>query len=169
MFASGVQAPAMELWARRWRVFAELVAAVAFAAMFAGFIIQIVSRYAFDRPVSWSLELCSIAYVWVVFWTCDILVSERQHIVFDVLYQQVPLRKRRLLAVFNTASLGATFLAVLPATIGYAIFMGRRHSTVMHVPMNLVYACFAVFVAAVVIQAAVRLRRLLRPGWEVQL
>jgi TRAP-type C4-dicarboxylate transport system permease small subunit len=65
---------------------AELIAAAAFAVMFGAFMIQIVSRYVFDAPVSWSLEICSIGYIWIVFWTCDILVHERQHIIFDVLY-----------------------------------------------------------------------------------
>ena len=49
--------------------FAELAAAAMFAAMFGAFMIQIVSRYVFNAPVSWSLEICSIAYVWVVFWS----------------------------------------------------------------------------------------------------
>ena len=48
---------------------AELVAALLFAAMFGAFIVQVVSRYVFDDPVSWSLEICSITYVWIVFLT----------------------------------------------------------------------------------------------------
>jgi TRAP-type C4-dicarboxylate transport system permease small subunit len=157
------------VWARRWRFFAEMVAAVLFAAMFAGFMIQIISRYIFNDPVSWSLELCSIAYVWVVFWTCDILVEERQHIIFDVLYEKFPPRWRRYLGIFNTASLGLVFLAILPSTIGYVHFMARRHSTVMHVRMDLVYACFAFFVLAVVVAASIRLWRLSTAGWERRL
>ena len=103
---------------------AELAAAAMFAVLFGAFMIQIVSRYVLNMPVSWSLELCSIAYVWVVFWTCDILVRERQHIVFDVLYQKFPPRSRRWVAVANTAALGLVFLAALPGTLDYIHFLG---------------------------------------------
>ena len=61
---------------------AELVAALLFAAMFGAFIIQVVSRYVFDDPVSWSLEICSITYVWIVFFASGTIVTMRQHITF---------------------------------------------------------------------------------------
>ena len=57
-------------------------------------------------PVAWSLELCSIGYIWVVFWSCGILVSERRQIVFDLLYNMFPPRPRRVLAIVNTGTLG---------------------------------------------------------------
>ena len=102
---------------------AELVAAALFALLFAAFMIQIISRYVLNMPVSWSLELCSIAYVWVVFWTCGILVSERKQIVFDVLYTRFPPRARRWLAIANTAALALVFLAALPGTLDYIHFL----------------------------------------------
>jgi TRAP-type C4-dicarboxylate transport system permease small subunit len=148
---------------------AELAAAAMFAALFGAFMIQIVSRYVLNMPVSWSLELCSIAYVWVVFWTCDILVRERQHIVFDVLYQKFAPRSRRWVAVANTAALGLVFLAALPGTLDYIHFLARRHTMVMHVRMDLVYSCFGIFMIAAIVGAAIRLRRLFGPSWQDQL
>jgi TRAP-type C4-dicarboxylate transport system permease small subunit len=51
-----------------WKNVTEGVAAAAFALMFAAFTIQIFSRYVLNMPVAWSLELCTISNVWVVFW-----------------------------------------------------------------------------------------------------
>jgi TRAP-type C4-dicarboxylate transport system permease small subunit len=149
-----------------WRHFTEGVAAAAFALMFGAFAVQIASRYLFDAPVAWSLEVCSIAYVWVVFWTCDLLVSERQQIVFDVIYYAFRPRPRRWVAVANTSMLGIIFLAALPGTFDYLWFLRRRDSMMLHVPMILVYACFGVFMVAVVIRAGFRVRRLLGPSWQ---
>lgn len=141
---------------------AEWAAAAMFAAMFCAFMIQIVSRYVFNLPVSWSLEICSIAYVWVVFWTCDILVRERQHIVFDVLYVKLPPKVRRLVAIANTAMLGGIFVLALPGTLDYIAFLTRRSTMILHVPMHLVYSVFGIFMIAVICSAAVRLVRLSR-------
>ena len=152
-----------------WKNVTEGVAAAAFALMFAAFTIQILSRYVLNMPVAWSLELCSIAYVWVVFWSCDLIVSERQQIVFDVIYQAIEPKTRRWIAIFNTATLAVLFLAALPGTLGYIWFLRRRASMMLQIPMHLVYLCFAVFMIAVVVGAVLRLRRLSGASWQQHL
>lgn len=152
-----------------WKILTEAVAAAAFLLMFAAFIIQIVSRYVFNAPVAWSLELCSIGYVWVVFWSCNLLLGERQHITFDVIYQAIPQRSRRWLALFLTASLGLAFLVALPGTLDYVWYLRRRETMMLQIPMHIVYACFAVFMIAVAVGAALRVKRLLGPSWQSHL
>ncbi len=148
---------------------AELISAAAFAAMFGAFMIQIVSRYVFNAPVSWSLEICSIGYIWIVFFTSNVLVSERQHIIFDVLYHVFPPRQKRVLAIFLTATLGIIFLAALPTTLEYLSFLGRRKTMILRLPMDVVYSCFGIFMIAVVVGAALRIRRLLGAEWQKHL
>lgn len=156
------------LGAKLYRL-AELISAAAFAAMFGAFMIQIVSRYIFNAPVSWSLEICSIGYIWIVFFTCDILLHERQHIIFDVLYQKFPLRWRRLVGTINTATLGLVFLAALPTTLEYIHFLGRRKTMILHLPLNIIYSCFAIFMIAVIVGAVLRIRRLYSISWQQHL
>jgi TRAP-type C4-dicarboxylate transport system permease small subunit len=152
-----------------WKNVTEGVAVAAFALLFAAFTIQIFSRYVLNMPVAWSLELCSIAYVWLVFWSCNLLVSERQQIVFDVIYQAIKPKARRWIAIFNTATLAVLFLAALPGTLEYIWFLRRRASMMLHIPMHLVYLCFPVFMIAVVVGAVLRLRRLSGASWQQHL
>ncbi|QIG48874.1 TRAP transporter small permease subunit [Nordella sp. HKS 07] len=146
-----------------------MAAAAMFIVMFASFMAQILSRYVFNAPLSWTLEICSIAYIWVIFWSCDILVSERQHIIFDVLYQKFPPAPRRAVAIANTAAVGFIFLAALPGTLDYIAFLGRRHTMVLHLPFDIVYSCFGIFMIAAIVGAAIRLRRLLSSSWKTHL
>ena len=152
-----------------WTRFSEWVAAGLFAMMFIGFLIQIISRYVLNMPVAWSLELCSIGYVWVVFWSSGILVSERKQIVFDLLYNMFPPRQRRVLAIVNTATLGLVFLAATPGVLDYILFLGRRSSMLLRIRMDIVYSCFAIFMIAVVVAAAVRIWRLSGRSWAQHL
>jgi TRAP-type C4-dicarboxylate transport system permease small subunit len=156
-------------WASLWTRFSEWVAAGLFALMFGGFLIQIVSRYVLNIPVAWSLELCSIGYVWVVFWSCSILAGERRQIVFDLLYHKFPPSQRRVLAIINTATLGLIFLAALPGVVDYVMFLGRRSSMLLKVRMDLVYSCFVIFMLAVIIGAAIRIWRLSGRSWRQHL
>jgi TRAP-type C4-dicarboxylate transport system permease small subunit len=152
-----------------WKRFAESVAVASFAAMFAGFVIGIIGRYVFNAPVAWANELCLIAYVWIVFWSSDILVRERQHIIFDVFYNFFPPMARRYVAIFITLSLAIVFLCALPGTFDYIAFLHNRRSNTLHIPMPYIFGCFLIFVIAVVVNAVRRLWHLLRPGWEQQL
>ena len=149
-----------------WRRFSEAVSALSFAVMFFAFIVQVFSRYVLDAPVAWTLELCAISYVWVVFWTCDILVGERQQIVFDVIYNWFRPGPRRWLGIFNTACLGLIFLAAIPGVFDYIRFLGRRTTMLLHYRMDVVYSCFAIFMIAVVVGAAIRIRRLAGADWQ---
>jgi TRAP-type C4-dicarboxylate transport system permease small subunit len=148
---------------------AELIAAASFALMFGAFMVQIVSRYVFNTPVSWSLEICSIGYIWIVFFTSNVLLTERQHIIFDVLYHAFPPRQKRVLAILLTATLGIIFLAALPVTLEYLTFLGRRKTMILRLPMDIVYSCFGIFMIAVIVGAAVRLKRLFGSDWKTHL
>ena len=159
----------MASWASRWKRLAEWVAAALFATMFASFMAQIFSRYVLGAPLSWTLEVCSIAYIWVIFWSCDILLSERQHIIFDVLYQKLPPLPRRAVAIVNTGALGLALLAALPGILDYIAFLGRRKTMILHAPLDVVYSCFGIFMIAAIVGAALRLRRLLSSSWKSHL
>ncbi len=149
-----------------WTRFSEGVAALSFAVLFFAFIVQVVSRYVFNAPIAWTLELCSISYVWVVFWTCGILLTEREHIIFDVIYTWFRPGLRRWIAIFNTLSLGIVFLVAVPAIFDYIHFSARRSTMLLHLRLDLVYSCFAIFILAVVIGAAIRFRRLAGAEWR---
>lgn len=148
---------------------AELIAAFFFAVMFGAFLVQIVSRYWFNAPVSWSLEVCSLAYIWIVFWSAALLADERRHITFDLLYRAMPAARRRWLALFITVSIGLILLAGLPGSIDYVHFMGRRDTLILHVPLDLAYACFIIFMLAALLGAAIRARQLLGHRWREHL
>lgn len=152
-----------------WKTLSEAVAAFAFALMFAAFVVQIFSRYVLNAPVSWSLEVCAIAYVWIVFWSCGVLVGERQQIVFDVIYRAINPSRRRWLAIANTSALGLVFLAALPGTIDYVWFLRRRDTMMLQIPMPVVYACFVVFIFAVVLRSGLRVKSLLGTDWQKHL
>lgn len=148
---------------------AELIAAGLFAAMFGAFIIQVVSRYVFDDPVSWSLEICSITYVWIVFLASATILKAREHITFDMLYATRSPKWKRRFAIFTTVCILAIFLYCLPTTIGYVMFSARHHTPIMGIRLDIIYSCFAIFMIGTIVGSAWRLRRLLGKSWQSDL
>ena len=71
----------------RWlKIGADSVAVLLLAAMFCSFMLQIIFRYIFNHPLSWTLEACLITWLWTVFWGCGLLLRDHDHVRFDVLY-----------------------------------------------------------------------------------
>ena len=148
---------------------AELVSAALFATMFGAFMVQVFSRYVLNDPVTWTLELCSLAYVWGVCFTAGALVREREHIAFDMLYQHVRPRPRRWLAIASTGLVALLFLAGLPGTVDFVVFMGRMRTLDLRIPFDIVFSCFVLFLVLTVLFGLVRLRRLLGSQWREEL
>ena len=53
--------------------------------------------------------------------------------------------------------------------LDYVIFLGRRSSMLLRIRMDLVYACFAIFMVAVIVGAAIRIWQLSGRSWEQHL
>jgi TRAP-type C4-dicarboxylate transport system permease small subunit len=153
----------------RLRFMAELVAALLFVAMFAGFLLQVFTRYVLNDPVAWTQEFVLIVYIWIVFWCAAFLLGERDHIKFDMLSAALPPARRRVLAVALSALMGVAFLMALPGTVDYVTFMSIEKSPVLGIRFDLLYSIFVVFVVAVAAGAAMRVVRLLRGSWREEL
>ena len=148
---------------------AELVGASIFAAMFGAFLLQIFMRYVVNQPLGWTLELCMVAYLWLVFWGCAFLLRERDHIAFNIVYNGAPPPVRRVLAAVSAIVLAAAMIAALPATFDFVSFMGRTSTWVLHIRFDLLFSIFLVFIAAVAIRQLIHLRQLLGRDWQKHL
>ena len=74
----------------RWmRRLAEVVAVALLGAVFVSFLLQILFRYVLGWPVGWTLEVSTLAWMWLVLWGGAFVVTERDEIRFDILYGAV--------------------------------------------------------------------------------
>ncbi len=148
---------------------AELVAAALFAAMFGTFVLQVFMRYVFNMPLQWSLEFDLIVYIWIVFWGAAFLVPPKEHISFNLIYDNVPPRLRRGLAIIGILLIGVAFVIALPATFDFVTFMAIESTPVIRWRFDFVFSVFLFFMVALIARLAWRLVSLLRPGWREHL
>jgi TRAP-type C4-dicarboxylate transport system permease small subunit len=145
---------------------AEAMATIAFAAMFLLFLAGVVMRYATQAPLAWSDELIMVIFLWTVFLTEALVITEREQITFDAFYDVVGERARQIISVLAAVIIGGLFLYALPTIVDYIRFLWREKTSAMQWRFDYVFACFAVYWAAVVLRAAVKLVRLLGPNWR---
>jgi TRAP-type C4-dicarboxylate transport system permease small subunit len=152
--------------ARGLRGLAALVVVALFALIVAVFAYAITSRYAFARPVIWADEVLVLAMVWCTFITGALLIEEREQVVFDLVYDRCPVALRRIVLLSGAVLLVGLLLAALPAIIDYTLFLWRERTSVLELRLDVAYACFALFIAAVIVRRLVLVARLLGNGWR---
>ena len=141
---------------------AELVAVTLFIAMFGIFLLQIFARYVLNNPLGWTVEVCVILYIWLVFWTSAFLLRESDHVSFNMLFQAAPNRTRRVMAILGLSCITVAFISGLPVIIDYVMFMRIEKAPVTRIGLDYIYAIFPVFMIAVIIRGGISLGRLMR-------
>ena len=138
----------------RWlRTAANLIGGGLFLTMFAVFVIQITARFVFNKPIAWTDDLAVILYVWIILWGCAAIVPEREHVVFDLLWNSVSWRARQLMQIVGNLLIGGLALASLPATWDYVRFMAREGTPVLNLPFMWVFFPFVLLMASLVVRA----------------
>ena len=145
---------------------AEAASAAAFAAMFLLFLAGIFFRYALNRPLVWSDELIMILFLWVVFLTEALVITEREQVTFDGIYELVGERWRRAILAAGALAIAVMFLVALPTVFGYVQFLWRERTPALQWRLDYVYLSFVVFWVAVIVRAGLKLIRLAGPNWR---
>lgn len=148
------------------RTFAEIISGLMFAFVFLIFNYKIATRYLGHHEAVWADEVSVILFIWIIFWANSFLVRDKEQITFDLIYRQGSDRVKRAMAVARLVLVGGIFLWGLPGSLDYLRFLWREHTTVLNLPLDLVYSCFGIFLIAVIIRAAFTLVKLLGPKWR---
>ncbi|MFZ2650094.1 MAG: TRAP transporter small permease [Burkholderiaceae bacterium] len=141
----------MQRWLTR---FAQGVGAALFAALFLVFIVQIVARFGFDRPLPWTDELAVVLYVWVILWAAAFIVAEREHVAFDLVWNAAGARTRRAMRIAGHLILGGLAAWALPGSWDYVHFMRREGTPVLGVPFMFVFLPFVALLASIAVRSA---------------
>jgi TRAP-type C4-dicarboxylate transport system permease small subunit len=133
---------------------ANVIGGGLFLTMFVVFIVQITARFGFNKPLPWTDEAAVILYIWVILWAAAVVVPEREHVVFDLLWNSVGVRTRQVMRVVGNLLIGGLALVGLPASWDYVRFMAREGSPVLGIPLMWVYLPFVLLLIALVVRSA---------------
>ena len=125
-----------------------------FLAMFIVFLVQITARFGFNKPLPWTDEAAVILYIWVIMWAATAVVPEREHVVFDLVWNSVGRRSRQAMRIVGNLMVGCLSLVAIPASWDYVKFMGREGSPVLDVPFSWIFLPFVLLLISLVLRSA---------------
>ena len=148
---------------------AEALCAAGFAGVFVVFVYKIAMRYLAHDAVAWADEVSVVLFVWIVFIANGLVVEDRRQIAFDLLYRHAGPAAQRWIGLFRALLMGGIIAAALPGSLDYIAFLWRERTPVLLWRLDIVYACFGVFLVATVLRLALKVIALSRPNWREHL
>ncbi len=133
-----------------------------FLTLFVVFILQITARFGFNKPLPWTDEVAVILYVWVILWAAAFIVPEREHVVFDLVWNSVNRRTRQGMQIVGNLLIGGLALCGIPGSWDYVHFMAREGTPVLGLSFMWVFLPFVFLLIALVLRSAWAIRNAIK-------
>ena len=133
-----------------------------FLALFIVFVIQVTARFGFNKPMAWTDEAAVILYVWIILWAAAVVVPEREHVAFDLVWNSAGQRARKIMRIAGNLLVGGLALCAIPACWDYVHFMNREGTPVLGISFMWVFLPFVLLLLALVVRAALAIRNAVR-------
>ena len=92
--------------------------------------------------------------MWVILWAAATVVPEREHVVFDLVWNLAGRRTRQAMRISGHLVLGGLACVAVPATWDYVHFMQRESTPVLGIPFMWVFLPFVILMLALVLRSA---------------
>lgn len=105
---------------------------------------QVISRYVFSSPLSWSEELAWVLFTQVVFLAAPLVILEKKAIAVDIIQQFLSRKVLRYLNVLITVISFVFFCFLAVGGWSFAIANMHQTTTALRIPMGRLYTIIPV-------------------------
>ena len=109
------------------------------SARFLILLAQVIMRYVFSRPLTWSEEAARFIFVYVSFIGISYAYRQKGHIRMEVVVNLFPQAVRRGLEVLINLGTIALFCYMIPFSFRFIGIQAGVKATATHIPMSIVY------------------------------
>lgn len=134
---------------------AEDVVVLLLGSMFLTFLIQIVFRYVLNLPLGWTIEYVTVAWLWGILFGYAFVLRREDIIVFDLVYNSVPDKVRRAMAIIANAACIAIMAWSLPKAYDYVTFMKVERTAFLEMRFDILFAVYIPFVLSIIVRSAI--------------
>ncbi|MGG5821881.1 TRAP transporter small permease [Falsiroseomonas sp. HW251] len=133
---------------------AEDVLSALLVVMFVAFMLQIVTRYVLNAPLSWTAELSTLCWVWGILWGAGLVLRDEEEIRFDVIYGAMPPGIKRVADVITGTTVVVIFGWSLPAMADYVAFMKVEKTAYLGIRFDVLYSVYLIFAVGQIVRHA---------------
>ncbi len=139
----------------------ESLALVCMAVMTVLIVAQVVLRYVFNAPLTWSEELARIVFIYMTFMGIGAAYGRRRHMFVDAIVTLFPMKIQKAIQWSVVGVASVFFLVVMVVTIRMIgdLFRSELNTPALEIPMGLVYLIVPLGLSALIAQMWIHLLR----------
>jgi TRAP-type transport system small permease protein len=145
----------------------EFIIIFLFAVLAAVVFYQVVARYLFNNPPSWTEELARYCQVWVILLTSSICIRKGSHLAVDYFGHRFSAELKRKINI--ALNILVAFYLLVVIVFGWKLMVAGRYqlSPALQVKMSYVYVVFPVSGVLMLTEAVLETARLIGIKKEV--
>ena len=140
----------------------EFVIVFLFVALVTIVFYQVVARYIFSDPPSWTEELARYCQVWIILLASSICIRKGSHLAVDYFGHKLGLRAKRILDIVMSSLIVLYILIVI--IFGWKLMVVGQYqlSPALQVKMSFVYIIFPLSGILMLLEAVLKTAGLIR-------
>lgn len=123
---------------------------ISFSVLFIAFILQVVSRYVFNRPIIMTNDLIVLGFCWTVILGACYTMRKRGHVQFTMLYDMYSPKVAAAARLAGNIIIILTFAALFIPSVSFSLFQGFQRTAVLRVSLTWVFLPFAYFLLSII-------------------
>jgi len=128
-------------WVRKW---VNGIIVTLFAVQVIVVFFQVVWRFIFNNPFSWSEELARFLQVWLILLASSVCIRKGRHLAVDFATHALPFRINRIFKLFNMVLILFFTGTLVIFSIHMILVTFNQMTPAMRVPVLVVYSAFPV-------------------------
>ena len=137
----------------------EFLALLCMAVMTVLIVAQVILRYVFNDPLTWSEELARIVFIYMTFVGIGAAYGRRRHMFVDAIVILFPMKIQKAIQWLVVGVASVFFLVVMVVTIRMIVdlFRSELNTPALEIPMGLVYLIIPLGLSALIAQMWINL------------
>lgn len=118
---------------------------IAFTSMIVLIILlQVISRYVFNSPFSWTMELNIFFFEWLVFIGASVALKDKEHVKMDFFVLKFSEKVQKIIELFTTVIIIAFIVILIRNNIKLLPMHSQYRTPVVRIPTSLFNISFTV-------------------------
>lgn len=140
----------------------EIVIIFLFAVLVIGVFYQVVARYVFNDPPSWTEELARYCQVWIILLTSSICIRKGSHLAVDYFGHRLSIGAKRKINIVMSVLIALYILIII--IFGWKLMVIGQYqvSPALQVKMSFIYIIFPLSGVLMLLEAIIKTMSLIR-------
>jgi TRAP-type C4-dicarboxylate transport system permease small subunit len=121
-----------------------------FAVMFVTFIMQVFFRYVIRHPLTWSMEIIVVGFVWTVVFGACYTMRYRSHVKFTMIYDRLPPVPAAVIRMVGNIIIVVTFASLVFASYKYSLFISFQKTSFFRISYAFIFMPFVYFLCSII-------------------